>query len=123
MDISKFTRALAGWFRQPSVELDTLLDDWIAQTLREDMIGHHPSSTWECLRKAITDRKVVKSYGMWVLDQPFRDPPETTPVILTSRQLKQAQRIYDMARGRRGLQSREMIWSSLMPSLGVLFNL
>lgn len=108
MDISKHAKTL---FRQPSTEPDRVIDNWIREALCDDAPLTVPPGAWDRLRKAIMDRRFVRSRGMWLLDEPFRDPPESLPTTLNERQLKRAMRLYNGIRPEEyfGYQIKEMV--------------
>jgi hypothetical protein len=119
MDIFSITRQLAFWFRQRPVEPDHVLDARIRDALYEDVDVPIPTGAWERLRRVIIERKPVRSRGMWVLDEPFRDPPESPPTLLTQQQFEQAHRIY--IEKRYGASSR-VVWESLRIPFSVIVS-
>lgn len=92
MAIFNFTRKLAVWFRQRPLEPDDVLDARIRDALLADVNVPFPPLAWERLRRAIVEHK---SQGMWVLDEPFRDPPESPPTLLTQQEFDRARQIYN----------------------------
>ena len=108
---------------RPENDYDTIMDQWIRETLREDSQAVPvPVGAWERLRQAISDRKLIKARGMWVLDEPFREPPDAIPATLSGARLRQAQRLYDDRWGINAYRQREPICISLAPGFAVLFN-
>jgi len=94
MGISDLPRVLIERFfrRSPIFEPDLVLDAWIREALFEDAVAQPSPDAWQRLRRAISDRR-LKSYGMWVLDEPWRDPPESLPTTLNGRQFQHARRL------------------------------
>ncbi len=121
MAISKFLRSLR-FTRQREFEPDPELDDLIRDVLREDAHVPLPVGSWDRLRKSITDRKPIKSYGMWILDEPLRDPPKSPPGTLNERELALAMRLYTDRRHLHTLKIKESLWSNWAPSFAILFN-
>lgn len=94
MGISDLPKTLMARFfrRPPLLEPDQTLDIWIREALLDDAAAQPSPDAWERLRRAISDRR-LKSYGMWVLDEPWRDPPESLPTTLSFRQFQRARRL------------------------------
>lgn len=123
MGIFRFPRGLTSLFWRPSADLDYLLDAWICDAFLEDAAVQPPQGAWERLRNAITDRRPVRSHGMWILDEPLRDPPESLPGTLSDQQYERAQRIYRHDRAGRRSQFKEAVWSNFLPAFVALVNL
>lgn len=124
MVISKGFKALVAAFRRPPVQSDRELDHWIQDALFEDALAQPPVGAWERLYKAIADRGMARrSHGMWVLDEPLRDPPESPPMVLSGYQFKRALRLYDDTRRNPGQEVREMLWNNMMPTFITLISL
>ena len=85
MAIYRWVRTL---FRQkPVIANERVLDHCIRSTLVEDALRYAPVNTWDRLRMVILERALApRRYGMWVLDEPLRDPPEFTTVRLNETQ-------------------------------------
>jgi hypothetical protein len=96
MGIFEIPRTLMHRFlrRPPILEPDLTLDTWIREALLDDVTAQPSPDAWERLCRAISDRR-LKSYGMWVLDEPWRDPPESLPTALNGRQFQRARRLLD----------------------------
>lgn len=111
--------------RAKAPEPDRVVDNRIREALYDDSPATVPPGAWDRLRKAIMDRRVVRSRGMWLLDEPFRDPPETLPTTLDERQLKRAMRLYCGVRHEDyfGYQIKEMVWTHLLPTFSAVVNL
>lgn len=60
---------------------DCMLDDWIHEALLEDACAQPPQGTWDRLRM-ILERRRASREGMWVLEEPMRDPPDMLPTML-----------------------------------------
>jgi hypothetical protein len=88
------TRAARFFRRSPGLESDLALDTWIREALLDEATAQPSSDSWERLCTAIADRR-LKSYGMWVLDEPWRDPPESLPTALSYRQFQRALHLLD----------------------------
>jgi hypothetical protein len=115
MDTSEFRkwlRRLLGY--QPTPPSDHAVDDYIREALVEDALAQFPVGTWDRLRKVIVERKFRK-YGMWVLDEPWRDPREV-PVLPPRSQLKFYGE-YDKKEDYswQQWQAREAVWNNMMP--------
>jgi len=121
MDISRLTRAIKRLFRSSPVDRDYTLDVAIREALFEDALAQPLPGAWERLRKAIIDRR-LKSYGMWVLDEPLRDPPEFFPTVLNGEQYRRAMRSYAVSRDTYNRQIREAMWSTMLPTFSALVN-
>ena len=121
MVMSELVNALACLLRQPSNASDRLLDSWIRDALHEEALARPPAAAWDRLRKAVADRH-LKNYGMWVLDEPPRDPPESPPMAMTYRQFERAQRIYFHSRQRALFPVKETVWGGMMPILATFVN-
>jgi hypothetical protein len=122
MDMRKIVARLVWSLRQPVSEPDYVLDRRIRNALLSEAAATTPVGAWDRLLKAITERKPVRSHGMWVLDEPFRDPPESPPTMLSGRELKRAQRLYEHSRGHLRYQLRETFFNGLIPSFVSLVN-
>jgi hypothetical protein len=120
MDISNFTRKLAGWFRQPSFEPDPVIDSCIRDALLEEVDVPIPEGTWERLRRAVIEHQSSVSRGMWILNEPFRDPPESSPSLLTQQQFEYARRIYH---GSQYGRSSRLAWESFRISFSIVVSL
>lgn len=110
----------------PMIEPDRVLDDRIRQALLEEVVVRPSSGAWERLRQAIIERK-CKNYGMWVLDEPQRDPPESPPMLLNGSQYERARRIYDVQGGIGGVRElplyyKNTVWGSMLPPFSALLN-
>ena len=127
MGTFKLGERLRRCLGQPrSAEPDYVIDNWIREALVEEALLRPSSAAWERLRLVIVERK-CKNYGMWVLDEPQRDPPDVLPMLLNGHQYERALRIYDI-RGRvSGLESlpvyKDAIWGGIIPTFSVLLNL
>jgi hypothetical protein len=121
MDISKICRLLGLPANNPPPERVT--DNWIRAALMDEALAPPPSGSWERLRKAILERKPVRSRGMWVLDEPLRDPPEVlTNNTLTEPEFVRAQWLYDDYRGNLRGGLRELAWNSFLPAFAIVVN-
>jgi hypothetical protein len=119
--MSELVNALARLVRQPRNTSDRALDSWIRDALREEALAHPPAAAWDRLRMAVADRH-LKNYGMWVLDEPQRDPPESLPMAMTYHQFERAQRIYLHSRQRAIRPIKGTVWGGMMPILATFVN-
>ncbi len=117
MGISNWLHSLFRGLCWPA--LDVEIDGWIREALLDDALAKPPTGAWERLRHAIIERK-LKHHGMWVLDEPHRDPPEALPMMLDHEEFERAQRLY----GYSAWQDRRRyeLWSGLVPGLEALVN-
>lgn len=114
-EFSKLVCRLLG--QRSSPPPDRTVDSWIRETLVEDALAQFPAGTWERLRKVIVERKFRK-YGMWVLDEPWREPQETSapPALPHHNQLKfygEYDKKVDYSWQQ--WQAREAVWNNMMP--------
>lgn len=117
MGISNWLCSLLYWLRCPT--LDVEIDGWIREALLDDALAKPPAGAWERLRHAIIERK-LKQHGMWVLDEPHRDPPDALPMMLNHDEFERAQRLY----GFWAWQDRRTyeLWSGLVPGFEAIVN-
>lgn len=122
MDIFKRWLSIRQWFKSPPApEFDYMMDRWIREALVEYSAAQPSNGTWDRLCKAIAERQ-PRTRGMWILDEPLRDPPESLPTALTSREYRRAQRIYDGGQERLNYLTRALMWSDLMPGFSAMVN-
>ncbi len=93
---------------------DRAVDHWIREALVEEALEQVPVGTWDRLRKVIVERKFRK-YGMWVLDEPWRDPREVPPLSP-----RHPSRLYGEFDNKEDYswqqwQAREAVWNNMMP--------
>jgi hypothetical protein len=119
MGISNISRLL-HIFRSSAPAPDLGFDALIREALCFDLAEGPSSGTWDRLRMSIMDRGRMHRNGMWLLDEPFRDPPE--PVRLSEHQLARARSLHDVRTEDLRRQGRELVWSQLMPPFAVLLN-
>lgn len=67
--------------RRDGLSEDSVLDWCIADALSDETSAPVPPGAWMRLRMSIAERKIVRGYGMWVLDQTIHDPPEIESAI------------------------------------------
>lgn len=120
MDISKFVRLLG--IPASSSPPDRVTDNWIREALMDEAMVVPPAGAWDRLRKAILECKPVRSHGMWVLDEPLRDPPEFLPKSLTEPEFARVQWLYDDYRGNLRGGLREVAWNSFLPAFVIVLN-
>lgn len=108
----------AQWFKRywkPVSELDErLLDDCIHDALSDEAAAQPPAGARDRLYTAIHARQPVKSHGMWILDEPLRDPPTSPLSLLYHSDSQRLDRTPEFFRPRNDL--RQMLWCSLPPS-------
>ncbi len=123
MDMYKLNliQFVSAVFRRPDFDLDYTIDGWIQDALLDDALARPPGGAWERLRQAIVERQ-MKNYGMWVLDEPQRDPPESPPMLLEGHDFERAMRIYGDHLTIGNDLRRDVIWSSLLPIFSVMVN-
>ncbi len=107
--------------RQQSDTDDQLLDQWISEAMLEEAVAQPPSGAWERLRVAL-DRRRVQRYGMWVLDEPLRDPPESLPTVLSHAQFRRAERLYVGSRPHPMWYARDNVFAHLVPTFSAMIN-
>lgn len=101
---------------------DHMLDQWISEALLEEAIAQPPSGAWERLRFALDRRRCVPRYGMWVLDEPLRDPPESLPTALSHAQFRRAERLYASSRPYPAWYARDNVFTHLVPTFCAMIN-
>jgi hypothetical protein len=120
----KFLRLFLS--RSPEFEPDYPLDNLIRDALFEDSSAHPSAGAWERLRRQVMIERQYRRYGMWLLDEPLRDPPEATPLQLNSHDYKRAMRIYSdqnpMTSRRKFMIYKSTLWDGMIPSLSALLN-
>lgn len=122
MDISKLFR-WSTRSRQPLVENDSLLDLQIREALVDYVLAQPPAGAWERLVKTIADRGLIRGYGMWVLDEPLRDPPEAPPMWLDRGEHRRAERLYHDCCGNMLYRTRDIVLSGWFPTFSMIVNL
>lgn len=103
-------------------EFDFVLDRWIREALLEEALAQPSPGAWERLRMALDPRRTNR-YGMWVLDEPLRDPPESLPTALTGAQFQRAQRLYIDSRPNLGWQCKDSVFTHSLSTFSILLNL
>lgn len=120
-------RLLKGFLapRPASDVPDAHVDFWIREALLDDSLAQPPAGAWERLYKAIIEHRLSRNYGMWVLDEPFRDPPPAAQGMMSEQQFLRALRIHDDRNVDRRLQFRvgDAMWSHLVPTFPLVMNL
>jgi hypothetical protein len=113
-------------FRPPEFEPDYPLDNVIRDALLEDSLARPSAGAWERLRRQAMIGRQYRKSGMWLLNEPLRDPPETPPLQLNYHDYKRALRIYS---GRTALINRHgvimykpSLWDGMIPSLSPLLT-
>lgn len=110
---------------RPSLEdeLDGVLDGMICDALLEERVAQAPENAWERLFKTIAEGRVQRQ-GMWVLDEPLRDPPvQPRPRRIFDFGARQhVGRLPELDTGQRMWQVREAVWDTLLPTFSSLVN-
>lgn len=119
MAMPRIKHDLLALFRPRSDDMDGVLDLWIRDALREEAVAQPSQGAWERLRSAL-ERHRTRRYGMWVLDEVLRDPPESLPTPLSQAQYRRAGRLYA---GYPGWALSNTIFSHPMLVFPVIFNL
>lgn len=120
MDIYRLFYRVTWLFHDPDFELD-YVDDLIQDALLDDALACPSAGAWERLRQVIIQRQ-IKNYGMWVLDEPQRDPPEAPPMLLSCHDFARAQRLYGNCFPIGSDLRRDVIWGGLLPTFSVMVN-
>ncbi|WP_162909955.1 hypothetical protein [Aggregatilinea lenta] len=120
MGTFSWIRMLLSWAHPATSTSDRTLDMLIRDALRGDGLADPPAGAWDRLRTTIIERGRMHHGGMWLLDEPFRDPPEETR--LSSRQLATVKTLHEARMEVLRRQERELVWSHLMPPFAMLLN-
>ena len=121
MGISRRFQQMLRFLVQPvAPDTDQELDALIQAALRDDPAGGPSLGAWDRLRISIVERGRMHRRGMWVLDEPFRDPP--APALLSALQLANANSFRNARTEDLRRQGRELGWSQLMPPVARLLN-
>lgn len=121
MVISNMWRALRRLFWPSNPAQEQMLDGWIQEALWEDAAAQPPQGTWDRLRM-ILERRRSRRQGMWVLEEPLRDPPDTLPMMLTLEQYMRAHRLYIEGRHNLRFQLKANAFHNLFPTFSALIN-
>jgi hypothetical protein len=121
MVISNIWRALRRLFLPSSPAQEHMLDGWIQEALWEDAVAQPPQGTWDRLRM-ILERRRGHREGMWVLEEPLRDPPDTLPMLLSLEQSLRAHRLYIEGRNNLGFNLKSNAFNNLFPTFSALIN-
>jgi hypothetical protein len=112
--------------RSPEFEPDYPLDNLIRDVLYEDALARPSAGAWERLHRQVVIEKQYRRSGMWLLNEPLRDPPETLPLQLNNHDYKRALRIYSdrtAVTSRRDIMMyKASLWDGMMPSFSALLN-
>ena len=127
MDISKSISKIVAFLALPGSACDQGLDALIQDALTADVAGPLPNGAWERLRSAIGEPRPIRSQrggGMWILNEPFRDPPESFPTALTQAQMRQVRRLVRGAAPNTHFVIRQTVWNdNLTQLLSAMVNL
>jgi hypothetical protein len=112
--------------RPPEFEPDYPLDNLIRDALFEDSSARPSAGAWEHLRRHAKIEREYRRSGMWLLNEPLRDPPEAPPLQLNYHDYKRALRLYTdqtAATSRREfMMYKSTMWDGMVPSLSALLN-
>lgn len=127
MDIFRWAaEKLSGdWLHRIGVssrQSDALLDWYIADALSDEAQSAVPPGAWDRLRKAINERNLIRGYGMWLLDETFREPPDSPPATLSGAELERALRIFRNRQAARHHLRSPSVWGSWSPTFFVHFS-
>jgi hypothetical protein len=106
-------------FRIPDIEHDIAFDSLIQDALFDDALACPSRDAWDRLRQVIVERQ-IKHYGMWVLDEPQREPPEYPPTLLNGHDVEYARCIYGGYLTAGHNLRRDLIWGGLSPTFSVI---
>src|SRR5690554_3631192 len=77
MAIFKWLQRLLWACRTNVLTPDPVLDNLIREALVEQALHSAiPVTTWDRVRRSLLERRLAHRSGMWVLDEPLREPPE-----------------------------------------------
>jgi hypothetical protein len=107
--------------RSPEFEPDPALDNLIRDALFEDSLARPSAGAWERLRRQVMIEQQYRRSGMWLLNEPLRDPPEAPPLQLDNHDYKRALRIYSdhtaaVTNRREIMMYKTTLWGGMMPS-------
>ncbi len=112
--------------RSPEFEPDYPLDNVIRDALFEDSLARSSAGAWERLRRQVMIEQQYRRKGMWLLNEPLRDPPEAPPLQLNHHDYKLALRIYTdrttVSSRREIMMYKNTMWGGTMPSLSALLS-
>ena len=124
MVISRVMRKLRQLLFWQNDEFDFTLDEWIYEAFIEEALAQPSPGAWERLRMALAPRRTTTNRsGMWVLNEPLRDPPESQPMVLTYSEFERAQRLYVDSRPNRSMNVRDTVFSHSISTFAILLNL
>jgi hypothetical protein len=121
MGIFKRFRRMVWWTAPPLIERDQTLDGWIHEALLDDALARPPAGAWDRLRQVIVERQ-LKDYGMWVLDEPQRDPPESPPMLMSGHDFDRARRIHGSRFVESNYPRKVVIWTGVLPMFAAIVN-
>lgn len=121
MAMPKISHGLLTRYCTRSGELDGVLDLWIRDALREEALAQPSPGAWERLRSML-ERRPPKRYGMWVLDEVLRDPPESLPTTLSQEQYQRAKRLHAGRQQYQGWRISNLTLSHPMHLFPMLFS-
>ncbi len=123
MVISRVIQKLRQLLYWQTGDCDFTLDRWIREALLEEALAQPSTGAWERLRMALAPHRDTTRSGMWVLNEPLRDPPESLPMVLSYSQFQRAQRLYIDSRPNRGMYVRDTVFSHSLSTFAILLNL
>lgn len=114
MAIFKWVQRLS-WVWRTNMPPDPVLDGLIREALMEQALHSAIPVTWDCVRRSLLERQLAHRSGMWVLDEPLREPPEAAWRTA-------APSLWEARRESQRARMRELAWTALMPPYMVLLN-
>ena len=112
--------------RSHEFEPDYPLDHLIRDALFEDSLARLSDGAWERLRRQAMIEQKYRKNGMWLLNEPLRDPPEAPPLQLNYQEYKRALRVYSdrgLVDSRREIMMyKNTLWGGMMPTFSGLLN-
>lgn len=121
MAMSNLIQRLLLLIQGRSEELDRVLDHWIQDALIEEAVAQPPSGTWDRLRMVL-ERRRTRRHGMWVLDEPLRDPPESLAMLLSCSQFQRAHRLYVDSRYAPAWNIKDSVFNHPLPTFSALVH-
>ncbi|MBN1565890.1 MAG: hypothetical protein JXA10_18755 [Anaerolineae bacterium] len=119
MGIYRLISLVTRFFYPASIKQDVLIDSLIQDALFDDALACPAPDAWERLRQIVMDRQ-LKHYGMWVLDEPQRDPPDSSPMPPHQPDFERARRFNSRYPTSNQILRQDMIWGGLSPTFSII---
>ncbi|MBN1679114.1 MAG: hypothetical protein JW966_02400 [Anaerolineae bacterium] len=125
MDIFKWMNDIKVYFRRIPLPADQEFEFWIKDALSEEAARQPPIGAWERLCKTIADRRMIRGYGMWVLDEVSYDSPAALSTMLTGPQYEWIGRLYveQYRRSQVTRQFKDALWLNMNSAFLAVVNL